>query len=57
MGATTGVVVAVNVVPSTSKSPVSVKSPKKEVFCGVEIVSLSNVGASFTGFTVTIRSP
>ncbi len=43
---------AVNVVPSGSESPAFVKSPVAAVSSFVVIISLSTIGASFTGFTV-----
>ena len=53
-GPLTGVVLAVNAVPSGSTSPASVKSPDTAVSSFVVIVSLSTIGASFTAFTVML---
>ena len=38
--------------PSMSLSPASVKSPIADVFSTIVCISLSTIGASFTGFTV-----
>ncbi len=51
-GPLTGVVFAVNGVPSGSESPALVKSPVAGVSSFVVIVSLSTIGASFTAVTV-----
>ena len=53
-GPLTGVVFAVSGVPSGSESPASVKSPVAGVSSFVVITSLSTIGASFTGATVTV---
>ena len=53
-GPLTGVVFAVSGVPSGSESPASVKSPVAGVSSFVVIVSLSTIGASFTGATVML---
>ncbi|MNU82600.1 hypothetical protein D3C71_722800 [compost metagenome] len=52
VGPETGVVLAVNAVPSGSESPASVKSPVACVSSGMLCVSLSTIGGSFTGVTV-----
>ena len=52
VGPLTGVVFAVNGVPSGSKSPASVKSPVAGVSSFVVMVSLSTIGASLTAVTV-----
>ena len=53
-GPLTGVVFAVNGVPSGSVSPASVKSPVAGASSGVVITSLSTIGALFTGATVML---
>ncbi len=52
VGPLTGVVFAVNGVPSGSKSPALVKSPVAGVSSLVVMVSLSTIGASLTAVTV-----
>ena len=56
-GPLTGVVFAVNGVPSGSLSPASVKSPVAGVSSLVVIVSLSTIGASLTAVTVIVKVP
>ncbi len=51
-GASIGVVFAVNVVPSGSESPASVKSPVAGESSFVVMISSSIIGASLTGLTV-----
>ncbi len=51
-GPSTGVVFAVNVVPSGSESPAFVKSPVAGVSSFVVMISLSTRGASLKAFTV-----
>ncbi len=56
VGPEIGVVLATKAVPSTSESPVLVKSPKNEVFTEVDTNSLSIIGVSLIGLTVTVKS-
>ena len=53
-GPLTGVVFAVRAVPSGSESPAFVKSPVAGTSSFVVTTSLSTIGASFTGVTVTV---
>ena len=53
-GPLTGVVFAVRGVPSGSVSPAFVKSPVAGTSSFVTTISLSTIGASFTGFTVML---
>ncbi|MNU82599.1 hypothetical protein D3C71_722790 [compost metagenome] len=52
VGPETGVVLAVNAVPSGSESPASVKSPVAVPSSGIVWFSLSTIGGSFTGVIV-----
>ena len=51
LGPSIGVVFTIKF-PSISLSPASVKSPVAVPFKGMVIISLSTIGASFTGVTV-----
>jgi hypothetical protein len=52
-GPSTGTGFTVKVVPSGSESPKFVKSPEPELLISTDKKSLSTIGGSFTGVTVT----